>query len=603
MKVLFIKPPNVGFYHEIERYYPVGIAYLASACRNAGYETDIFDSLLYTEDNHVLSWHGISKGQQVKINSHPRWKHMIHWGATWDRIQKKLLSYKPDIICISILHTPMYDTAYELAERAKAALPEAYIIMGGPHASVAGAHALEWGKADYVLKGECEKTVVDLLHALRNGKTEPFNIPGIMFKTYSLDNTSRKMENGFMFYENSEQSWICDLDSLIFPAADLLEVHKYEAVTIISSRGCPNRCSFCTVHPTMGYSFRARSPENVWGEIEWYIKKWGVNHFNFEDDNFLLDLARAEKILDLIIESGHELKIGFPNGLTTININKNIVTKMCKAGFTESFLGLETISSERLKALKKSFTSVEKVEEIQSWFKNCGKEIGASLIIGFPDQTIDDMIDDIAELIRRGIKFGTANPCYPIPGSALFEECLQLELVDKTTDYTWYDEFNFPLETNHFSRKQIYEVWICSVVYDYYGKLFPYLFDEKLSLYLFMQYFEKYGYGRFEQDHSGLICVPREKEMFSLNMRLTPGAKNASAYVDTIIADVLQAAVYIFTGETFKVWQDRSYLVPGYAFNSFRFVKNANIDIAIPQKFVQAIAGLTTTTEAVKYDV
>lgn len=78
------------------------------------------------------------------------------------------------------------------------------------------------------------------------------------------------------------------------------------------------------------------------------------------------------------------------------------------------------------------------------------------------------MIDDIVKLMQHNIKFGTANPCYPIPKSRLYEECLEQGFVDEKMDYTWYDEFNFPLETDLFTRKDIYELWNCSLVYAIY---------------------------------------------------------------------------------------------------------------------------------------
>ena len=119
MKILFIKPPNHGFYHEIVRYYPVGLAYLAAACRENGFEVKIFDSLVYTEDNCILSDDKLSEGQIYKKNHHPSWNNIISWGASYKRIEKKIREEKPDVVSITAMHSPMYDTAYKIAEIAK----------------------------------------------------------------------------------------------------------------------------------------------------------------------------------------------------------------------------------------------------------------------------------------------------------------------------------------------------------------------------------------------------------------------------------------------------------------------------------------------------
>lgn len=122
--------------------------------------------------------------------------------------------------------------------------------------------------------------------------------------------------------------WIHNLDKLPFPAADLLEMKRYNHVTIITSRGCPNNCSFCTVHPTVGRVHRARSVENVIAEIKYYIKKFGIKVFNIEDDNFAFDFNRANDILDCLIKLDEDLTLNLPNGMTAINIDENMIKSM-----------------------------------------------------------------------------------------------------------------------------------------------------------------------------------------------------------------------------------------------------------------------------------
>lgn len=178
MKILFIKPPNHGFYHEIVRYYPVGLAYLAAACRENGFEVKIFDSLVYTEDNCILSDDKLSEGQIYKKNHHPSWNNIISWGASYKRIEKKIREEKPDVVSITAMHSPMYDTAYKIAEIAKEINFNIKVIMGGSHPSIAPEHVLRRSQVDYVLMGEGEDSIVELMKCISE-RSDPVLVDGI----------------------------------------------------------------------------------------------------------------------------------------------------------------------------------------------------------------------------------------------------------------------------------------------------------------------------------------------------------------------------------------------------------------------------------------
>lgn len=364
---------------------------------------------------------------------------------------------------------------------------------------------------------------------------------------------------------NPKMKWIHNLDKLPFPAADLLEMKRYNHVTIITSRGCPNNCSFCTVHPTVGRVHRARSVENVIAEIKYYIKKFGIKVFNIEDDNFAFDFNRANDILDCLIKLDEDLTLNLPNGMTAINIDENMIKKYGKLKMKDSFIGLETTSEERLKKISKTFTSLDKVQHITELFNKYGMDIGASLVVGFPEQTIDQMIDDIVKLMQHNIKFGTANPCYPIPKSRLYEECLEQGFVDEKMDYTWYDEFNFPLETDLFTRKDIYELWNCSLVYAIYPAMLEVMKNGFNSMNNLLEAFSRFGYGEMyksEFDSEVYYCVPLYKNTFSCMMKLSEQNDNENVFVDDWTCDILSNLCTLYTGINYEVYQAESALVP-----------------------------------------
>ena len=565
MKILFIKPPNHGFYHEIVRYYPVGLAYLAAACRENGFEVKIFDSLVYTEDNCVLSDEKLSEGQKYKKTHHPRWRNIISWGASYERIEKVISEEMPDVVSITAMHSPMYDTAYKVAEIAKKY--KAKVIMGGSHPSIAPEHVLIKSQVDYVLMGEGEDSIVELMRCI-DEDTAPEYVDGIAYRVYNNNEKSHEYridDNDFNIHINQKTKWIHNLDKLTFPAADLLEIKRYDHVTIITSRGCPNRCSFCTVHPTVGRVHRSRSVENVIAEVKFYIHKFGIKIFNIEDDNFSFDFKRANDILDCLIKLGKDITLNLPNGITAINIDENMIKKYGKLKMKDSFIGLETTSEERLKDIKKTFTSVDKVQHLTELFKKNGMNIGASLVVGFPNQTVDQMIDDIVELIQRNIRFGTANPCYPIPKSQLYEECLERGFVDEKMDYTWYDEFNFPLETNLFTRKEMYELWGCSLVYAVYPEMLEVMKNGFNSMVNLIEDFSRFEYGEIcvnKFDDDAYYCVPVYKNTFGFIMKLSEQNDNDNVLVEDWTCDILSNLCTLYTGINFEVYQVESALVP-----------------------------------------
>src|SRR5689334_12580971 len=109
MRVLLVKPPMRSCMIEIGRHMPVGLLYLASVLRNEGYEVEVFDSLAHVEDNHVVAEERLTAVDRVKLARHPRWRHLVHWGASWDRVRAALQGFEPDVVGVSCMFTPHYE--------------------------------------------------------------------------------------------------------------------------------------------------------------------------------------------------------------------------------------------------------------------------------------------------------------------------------------------------------------------------------------------------------------------------------------------------------------------------------------------------------------
>jgi radical SAM superfamily enzyme YgiQ (UPF0313 family) len=249
-----------------------------------------------------------------------------------------------------------------------------------------------------------------------------------------------------------------DLDGMPFPKYEKFELNKMleKRIPIVSSRGCPNRCTFCSIQLVMGYPFRARSPENVLKEIEYWYKK-GYDTFEFSDDNFTFNMPRAEKICDLIIKSGMKIKIIFGNGLRADRVNENLLKKLREAGCIWIGYGLETSDLHSLELLKKDLDPKQLKWAVKE-SKKLGIEVQVHNIIGTPGSTFDTFMKDVELAEEMGIDQVRFFNMIPYPGTEMFEWVKQngrfLHQPDEylnSLDY-WAEEPVF--ETDDFTREE-----------------------------------------------------------------------------------------------------------------------------------------------------
>jgi len=272
----------------------------------------------------------------------------------------------------------------------KSGFPDGRVILGGPHASASRAAALACPDIDIAVIGEGEQTVPDLLRALESG-ADLATVNGIVFR------------RGREIVANPEREFIRDLDELPFPAWDLIDLPKYyrlprfmpfvpdKAVpymTILSSRGCPYRCIYC--HCIMGKIFRKRSARNVFEEMEFLHRHYGIGEFDFVDDCFNLDKARVIELCRLIVESGLRFRISFPNGLRGDQLNEEVLRHLKAAGTVEISFAPETGSS-RLQRLIRKNVDLPRLQEVIRTAARMGIHAHGFFMIGFPTETQEDL--------------------------------------------------------------------------------------------------------------------------------------------------------------------------------------------------------------------
>ena len=152
MKILFINPPQEGFFHTMERHYPIGLLYLAEACRQKEHEVAILDCLTYKSTPYVIPQSELSSIQKEKISHNPVFDTYVHFGTTWKDIESYIAITRPNIIALSIMFSCFYDSAYALAANIKKKFPEIITIAGGAHISILYRHAMDNHYFDYVMR-------------------------------------------------------------------------------------------------------------------------------------------------------------------------------------------------------------------------------------------------------------------------------------------------------------------------------------------------------------------------------------------------------------------------------------------------------------------
>lgn len=406
MKVMLILPPTTLYPGDVYfASFPLGIGYLAAVLEKEGHHIDILDCII--ED------------QTPKRNKNGT----FHVGISWRDIEKEIRRCSPDVLGISCSYSVDINNAKKIAQIAKniAGIP---VIIGGAHSSALPYETLRDDNIDYVAIGEGEDTVSLLLKSIERAE-ECARIDGLGYR-----------RNGEITVTPKKQ-FIKKLDKLPFPARHLFSMNKYihsrrihgfelkrtPYATMITSRGCPNRCVFCAIHTIWGRKWRPRDPIKVVDEIEHLVKEYGIKEIHFEDDNISLSKTRMVKICDEIVNRKLHISWATPNGISVNTLDSDLIAKMKKSGCYRLFLAIESGNQFVLDHVIKKGLSLEKVKSVRRALRDVDIEVNGCFVIGLPGETeeqIQDTIDFAKRLDLDTVGFSIATP---YPGSQLYDMC------------------------------------------------------------------------------------------------------------------------------------------------------------------------------------
>jgi radical SAM superfamily enzyme YgiQ (UPF0313 family) len=518
MKILLIQPPIQDFYQTSIRTQPIGLAYLAASLKNHGHEPEILDCQpekkkpipIPAELSYLKDFYPFNDRSPFKLYSG-----YYHFGMDWTEIRKKVEDSKADVFGISSSFTPYHGEAVEIAHIIKQWDRKKIVVMGGAHVSCDPEGVLQSPFVDYVILGEGEVCFPLLSEQIGKGKVENVErIDGIGYR-----------KKGEMRI-NPLQNFIQDLDSLPYPARELLDLDRYRmrkkrSTMIITSRGCPHGCAYCSAHLVMGACFRTRTPEAILKEMKECQEHYGIESFDIEDDNFTFDQERAKRLMNLIIETfgEGEIELSAMNGVSFASLDGELLGLMKKAGFKTinlSYVSTDPSTKERMKRPKPKTEFDNILEEAE----RVGFNVNAYAILGMPGQTIEEMVDTLIYLMGKKALIGPSI-YYPTPGTPLYGRCKQDDILP-LHQCQWRSSA-FPIETKEFNRVDLLTLFRLARVINFIkGKMDGKELEEGITWKELFQVLREKRKFRGEVDEYGtawvdlLLLVDRERSFFSL---------------------------------------------------------------------------------------
>jgi len=354
---------------------PLGLGYIASYLRNNGVSVDIVDCTF------------------------------MNWKKAFDYVKR----LKPSIVGIY----SMFSMAKPAIELSKVLRDECELLVaGGPLPTTSPEIFLNY--FDVVVKGEGEQTCLDIVKCFLD-KRDFSSVPGILYRR----------SNEIVF--TGDRSPFKNLDIIPFPARDLFPNKEYiqywrkrhlpAKASIITTRGCPFNCDFCS-NAIFGISYRERSSENVVDEIEETLRL-GYESIFFIDDCFTLNKKRVMEICDEILD--RRLNFEWECLSRVDNISVELAKKMRRAGCSRVFFGIESGNERILRIMGKDF-SLEEARKAVENVTSAGINAGAFFIVGYPGETDETILDTINFSTSLPLEYLSFTLPYPIPGTGLYEK-------------------------------------------------------------------------------------------------------------------------------------------------------------------------------------
>ena len=400
---------------------PLGLAYISSSLKKHGFKVEVLDGVGEAPKNRT----GYFKGYLV--------------GLSLEEVVEKI---NPNTLAIgiSVIFTHEWPVAVKLVSLIKEKFPNIPIILGGEHISALPEFSLNTSSIDYIVLGEGEETILELMNAIKN-KSSVEKIEGIGYKINNevVINTRR----------NRRRS----VDDISYPDWDSFNVKGYHenrfsggmysdgiTIPILATRGCPYQCTYCSSPNMWSPLWIPRDPIRVVDEIEYNVKKFGAKNFPFQDLTAIIKKDWVKAFCEELIKRDLNISWQLPSGTRSEAIDSEIAFLLKKSGMSSMAYAPESGSDETRKMIKKQMRTDRLFDSIDATAK-ADLNLSVFLVIGFPHD-LPEHLEENKNFVERLAKHGVTDLSIAfymaLPGTELF--------------YSLYDSNKIKLDIKYFTH-------------------------------------------------------------------------------------------------------------------------------------------------------
>jgi len=360
-----------------------------------------------------------------------------------DRVADLALQSNPDFVGISMPFAFSQKPALAISEKINNERPEIMIIAGGNQATFRSDEIIEHDCIDFIVIGEGEQSFVELIRNVDSAKLNPPD--GVKVKSGPC--IPRPMNH--------------DLDSLPYPSFDLLHgFPEFYTARLITSRGCPFSCPYCSTMQFWTKRYRGRSASSVVDEIRWQRDTYGIKRISFADDTYNINRKRCIEISEALIDA--DLGVHWGASMRPDLVTKNDIDLYVRSGMSGLFMGMESGSPEILKGLTRKH-DLDKTRDLIAYAESLGVEVHCSFMLGLPDERESDMqatIDYAKSLAASSLGF---HIFHPLPGSEYGENIdgfgIEFENPETAIESLGSIDGAAPIRTKHLTSMQIVDYY------------------------------------------------------------------------------------------------------------------------------------------------
>lgn len=447
MRVLLINPPFSYYSRHLLIGEPLSLLYLASFLRKYGHKVGVLDAVAGNIIRRGEGW---------------------HYGLLDHELIERIKEFRPDLVGITCPFSLRINSTLNVARLVKRIDKKIITVVGGIHPTIFPLETTSHEEIDYVIVGEGEESFLSLVRHISSANfSKHISVDGCAYK----DGKETKL--------NPKKNFIEDLDMIPFPARELIAMEFYiqkqsilyglgkrRSTSIITSRSCPNRCTFCSMFLSHGTKWRGRSVQNVFEEIKLLIERYRIEEIFFMDDNLTFDKRRMMELCEMILRKGLKFRWNTPNGVAAQSLDRELLTIMKKAGCVNICIGIEAGNETvRNKIIRKGL-SEETIRKTLSICSKAGLPVVGLFILGIPGESESTFKDTIRMVKELPFSMIATSFFTPFPGTKLYDVCVNQGYIDK--DY-WknMESFNQPvIETFDFDKNTLRK-WEKKIYYEF----------------------------------------------------------------------------------------------------------------------------------------